>query len=219
MMEQGIVFSFFGGVSQDGFSWAVDFDKVLLELARWLLPIGICLLAEGACMEKWRRIEPLSCCRHGTVKMWWRRKFVRSLLHGISAAAVLFLAAAVADLMGAVGVSGEMGRVFLLWFVHVVSIMALFPVLDLTRFRRLAPAILLLLEGVTFLAGFQSMGTARFMYGMWGMYFQSDWYHGGTGVPVLSSLMLEGALPVLGYLAGGILLEREVFSYGGNDQY
>lgn len=82
-----------------------------------------------------------------------------------------------------------------------------------------APAILLLLEGVTFLAGFQSMGTARFMYGMWGMYFQSDWYYGGTGVPVLSSRMLEGALPVLGYLAGGVLLEREAFSYGGNDQY
>ena len=44
-MDQSTVFQFFGGVSQDGLSWAVDYDKVLYELARWLLPIGICLLA------------------------------------------------------------------------------------------------------------------------------------------------------------------------------
>ena len=55
-MEQSIVLIFFGGVSEDGFSWAVDFEKVLIELTRWLLPIGICLLAEGFCMEKWKKI-------------------------------------------------------------------------------------------------------------------------------------------------------------------
>ena len=57
-MEQGMIFSYFGGVAQE-FDWAIDFDKVLLELARWLLPIGICLLAEGVCMERWRKIESL----------------------------------------------------------------------------------------------------------------------------------------------------------------
>ena len=49
-MEQGIILSYFGGVSHE-FGWAVDFDKVLFELARWLLHIVICLLAEGVCME------------------------------------------------------------------------------------------------------------------------------------------------------------------------
>ena len=56
-MDQSIVFQFFGGVLQDGLSWAVDYDEVLYELARWLLPIGICLLAEGVRLEKWRNME------------------------------------------------------------------------------------------------------------------------------------------------------------------
>ena len=211
-MEQSIILNFFGGVSQDGFDWAVNFDRVLLELARWLVPISICLLAEGVCMEKWRKIEPLSCCRYKTIKMWWRQKFVKSLLDGISAAVVLFIAAIAVDLLGAVDFSGEVWKVFLLWFVHVVSTMSLFLVLDLTRLRRLAPAILLLLEGVTFLAGFQSIRIARFMYGMWGMYFQSKWYYGGTGVSVVASLITEGLLLVLVYLAGGVLLGRTIQS-------
>ena len=210
-MEQGIVFNFFGGVSVE-FDWAINFDKVLLELARWLLPIGICLLAEGICMEKWRKIELLSCCRYETVKMWWRQKYARSLLQGISVASVLFIAAIVADILSAVDFSNEEWKVFLLWFVHIVLIMSIFLVLDLTKFRKYAPAILLLLEGVTFLVGFQSMRAARFMYGMWGMYFQSNWNFGETGVPVVSSLMFEGVLLVLGYLAGGVLLKRMIQS-------
>lgn len=208
-MEQGIVFSYFGGVSE-GFSWAVDFDKVLFELARWLLPIGICLLAEGVCMEKRRKIEPLSCWRYETVKRWWRRKYVGSLLSGISVAAVLFMAAMAADLVSAADLSGAVWRVFFLWFAHIAMILSLFLVLDLTKLRRAAPAILLVLEGVTFLAGFQFMERARFLFGMWGMYFQSGWYSAETGVPAAFSLMMEGILLVIGYLTGGILLKKAI---------
>lgn len=207
-MEQSIFFKLFGGVSQDGFSWMVDFDKVLLELARWLLPIGICLLVEGVCIEKWRKIEPLSRCRYGTVKIWWRQKFWRSLLYGILAAAILLLSAIVFDIINAAGISGEVWKASLLWSAHIMTIMSFFLVLDLTKLRKLAPAIVLLLEGVTFLVGFQSMKTARFMYGMWGMYFQSTWHYSETGVSVLSSLTADGVVMVLGYLAGRVLLER-----------
>lgn len=208
MMEQSIILNYFGGVSQDGFSWMIDFDRVLFELTRWLLPIGICLLAEGVCMEKWKKIEPLSGCRYETVKMWWRQKFFRSLLYGISAAAVLFLTAMAVDILSAVHFSDKVWKVFLLWFTHVITAMAFFIVLDLTRFRRLAPAIILLLEGVTFLAGFQSVRMARFMYGVWGMYFQSNWYYSETGVSVVSSLILQVVLLVVGYLAGEFFLKR-----------
>ncbi|MDE7274488.1 MAG: hypothetical protein K2N95_15785 [Lachnospiraceae bacterium] len=207
-MNQSILFNFFGGVSQDGFSWMVDFDKVLLELARWLLPIGICLLAEGVGIEKWRKIEPLSRCRYGTVKIWWRQKYRKSLLYGIFAAVVLWIAAIAADRINAVDFSDNIWKMFLLWFAHSMTIMSFFLILDLTKLRRLAPAILLLLEGVTFLVGFQSIEAARFMYGMWGMYFQSTWHYSETGVSVLSSLVMEGVLMVLGYLAGQMLLER-----------
>ena len=207
-MEQSTVLNFFGGVSEDGLNWAVNFEKVLIELTRWLLPIGICLLAEGFCMEKWKKIEPLSCCRYETVKIWWRHKFFRNLLYGISMAAVLFLAAIAVDTLRAVNFYGEVWKVFVLWFVHVITIMSFFIILDLTKFRTLAPAILLLLEVVTFLAGFQSIRAARFMYGMWGMYFQSEWYFGEMGVSVVPSLIIQGILLVIGYLIGSLLLER-----------
>lgn len=207
-MDQSIILHFFGGVLQDGSSWGIDFDKVLFELARWLLPIGICLLAEGGCLEKWRKIDSLSCHRYETVKIWWRQKFVKCLLNGIFIAAILFIMAMVIDIVSATGFSNEVWKVLILWLTHIITIMSLFLVLDLTQLRRLAPAILLLLEGFTFLIGFEYARTAQFMYGMWGMYFQSKWYYGETGVSVLPSLITEGVLFVLSYLIGQVLLGR-----------
>lgn len=206
-MDQGMILNFFGGVSQDGLSWRIDFDKVLFELARWLLPIGICLLAEGVCLEKRRKIEPLLCYRYETVKVWWRQKFVKSLLNGIFVAAVLFITAIAVDIMSAAVFSGAVWKVLVLWFSHIMTIISFFLVLDLTNLRQLAPAILLLLEGCTFLVGFKFVRAARFMYGMWGMYFQSQWNFSETGVSVFISLIAEGILLVLSYLTGRILLK------------
>lgn len=207
-MDQSIVFRFFGGVLQDGLSWAIDYDKMLYELARWLLPIGICLLTEGAFLEKWREIERLSCYRHETMKLWWRRKFVRSLIYGISAAAVLFILVMAADIVNIGGIPDEVWKVFVLWIAHMTTILSFLPVMDLSSGRKFAPAILLLLEGFTFLAGFAYQGMAPFMFGMWGMYFQSRWYYGETGVPILTTLITEGILIILSYLAGEIMLKK-----------
>lgn len=208
-MEQSMILNFFGGVAQDGASLAIDFEKVLYELTRWFLPIGVCLLAEGVWLEKWRNIEPLACYRYISMQRWWRWKFVRGLLNGILTAAVLFIAAMAADIVNAGRFPEEGWKVFALWFAHAISIMTFFLVLDLTRIRKFAPAALLLLEGVTFLLGFSNMRTARFMYGMWGMYFQSEWYFGEMGVSVLSSLSMEMALIAFGYLIKGIMWERK----------
>lgn len=207
-MGQSMLLSFFGGVSQDGSGWAVDYEKVLYELVRWLLPIGICLLSEGIWLEKWRKIEPFSCYRYESVRAWWRRKFVRGLGNGVFTAMVLFLAAMAVDMAGGVGIGSEGWRALVLWLPHIVTSLSLFLVLDLGRFKGLAPAILLLMEGFTFLLGFAHMGTARFMYGMWGMYFQSEWHFGGTGVPVLLSLLAEGILLALVYLLGNCILAK-----------
>lgn len=208
-MDQSMILNFFGGVSQDGLSWKTDFELVFFELARWLLPISICLLAEGICLERWRKIEPLLCYRYETVKIWWRQKFVKSLLNGISVAAVLFITVMAVDIICAVKFSDEVWKVLVLWLPHIMTMMSFFLVLDLTKFKRLAPAMLLVFEGFTFLVGFRLPGKARFMFGMWGMYFQSEWHFGETGVLVLSSLMAEGILFVLSYLAGRILLESQ----------
>ena len=53
-----------------------------------------------------------------------------------------------------------------------------------------------------------------------GMYCQSEWYFQDTGVPVLSSLLIEMTLIALVYVAGGIFLERKGkgFSYGRDCQ-
>ena len=206
-MDQGMILIFFGGVSQDGTSWMIDFDKVLFELARWLLPIGICLLTEGVWLEKWRKIEPLSCYRYETVKRWWRQKFVKSLLNGIFVVAFFLVIAMVVDTMSAVSFSDQVWKVLVLWLAHIMTIISFFLVLDLTNLRGLAPTILLLLEGCTFLVGFKFMRAARFMYGMWGMYFQSEWNFSETGVPVFTSLIAEGILLVLSYLSGRGLLK------------
>ncbi|WP_286082812.1 hypothetical protein [Parablautia intestinalis] len=209
-MDQSIVFQFFGGVLQDGLSWAVDYDKVLYELARWLLPIGICLLAEGVRLEKRRNIERLSCYRYEAMRIWWRHKFARSLLYGIASAAVLFLIVVLVDIVNAGGILDEIWKVFVLWIAHMTTILSFLLLLDLSGLGKFAPAILILLEGCTFLAGVASMRTARFMFGMWGMYFQSKWYFGEGGVSVLPSLITEGGLIMLAYLSGGILLKKAV---------
>ncbi|RKI89660.1 hypothetical protein D7V94_16965 [Parablautia intestinalis] len=209
-MDQSIVFQFFGGVLQDGLSWAVDYDKVLYELARWLLPIGICLLAEGVRLEKRRNIERLSCYRYEAMRIWWRHKFARSLLYGIASAAVLFLIVVLVDIVNAGGIHDEIWKVFVLWIAHMTTILSFLLLLDLSGLGKFAPAILILLEGCTFLAGVASMRTARFMFGMWGMYFQSKWYFGEGGVSVLPSLITEGGLIMLAYLSGGILLKKAV---------
>ena len=98
-MEQSMVLKFFGGVSQDASSLAVDFEKVLRELAAWLLPIGVCLLAEGLRLEKWRKIETLASYRYVTVKKWWRRKFAGIMRNGVLTAAVMFIMAMAADIV------------------------------------------------------------------------------------------------------------------------
>lgn len=206
-MGESVFLNFFGGVSQNGLSWRIDFELVLFELARWLLPIGVCLLAEGVWLEKWRKIEPLSRYRYETVKIWWRQKFLKNLLNGISVAAVLLIAAIAADIMSAVRFSDEVWKVLVLWLPHIVTIMSFFLVLDLTELKRLAPAILLVVEGFTFLVGFRFPGMSPFMYGMWGMYFQSQWYFVEMGILVLPSLLAEGILLVFSYLIGRILIK------------
>ena len=122
----------------------------------------------------------------------------------------MFITAIAADVVNLGELSEEKWKMFLLWSIHLIMTMIFFLVLDLTRFRKLAPAVLLLLEGITFLAGFSNMRIAQFMYGMWGMYFQSKWYFGETGVSVLLSLLTEMALIALVYLAGRIFLERKI---------
>lgn len=64
----------------------------------------------------------------------------------------------------------EIAVIFALRTVHAMSLSALFLLLETLEIKKIVPAVILLLEGFTFLSGFQFRKSARFMIGVWGMY-------------------------------------------------
>ncbi len=203
----GTVFRYFGGVQVD-MDFGIDYEKLLLELIHWLLPLTVCLLAEGVWLERRSRMESLARYRYGTDKRWWRVKFLRGLRFGISVGAILFCTAAAADMMSPRGIYTETRRAFLMWFFHFMTMLSLFMVLDLAGVKGQAPGALLLLEGLSFLAGILIGRFSMWTYGRWGMYFQSEWFDKRTGLPVSVILAVEAFMVALSYGAGRILLKK-----------
>ena len=202
-----MVLRYFGGVQVD-MDFGIDYDKLFLGLIRWLLPLTVCLLAEGIWLEKRSRMELLARFRYGTEKRWWTAKFFRGVRFGMTAGAILFCVAAAADGVSPGGVSPEIWKILLLWCGHLISMLSLFMLLELMGLKGPAPGVLLLLEGLSFLGSILLGRLAIWMYGRWGMYFQSAWYDRETGVPVLGVLAAEGLLAAGSYGAGRILLKR-----------
>lgn len=207
MRMWGTVFRYFGGVQVD-MDFGLDYDKLFLGLVRWLLPLTVCLLAEGAWMERRSRMELLARFRYGTDKRWWRVKFLRGFRFGMTVGAILFCIALAADGLSPAGISQKTGRVFLLWLLHFATMLSLFMALELMGLKGPAPGALLLLEGVSFLTGILSGRLSVWMYGRWGMYFQSAWFDRKTGVPVFIAFAAEGFLVAVSYGAGRIFLKR-----------
>lgn len=200
-MKESVFIQFFGGVP---FCDVADAFP-LIPFGRWLLPVSICLLAAGYYAERNRRWELLSAYRYGTAKSWWRKRFGKGILGGVLTAALLMLFFIVWDMiMGkSFGVLGEqMIKISILWLFHIISMYALFLLLDLFGARRVVPAALLLFEGVTFVMAFWMKETADMAYGMWGMYFRSGWYIGGQGFRVRRVLTLECLILAVCYYGG-----------------
>ncbi len=207
MRMWGTVLDYFGGVQVD-MDFGLDYDKLFLGLVRWLLPLTVCLLTEGIWLERKSRIETLARFRYGTDKRWWRVKFFRGFRLGMAVGTILFCIALASDGLSPAGISPETGRVFLLWLLHFATMLSFFIMLDLMGLKGAAPGALLLLEGVSFLAGILAGRLSMWMYGRWGMYFQSAWFDRETGVPVLIAIAAEGILVAASYAAGGSFLKR-----------
>lgn len=161
----------FAGVPSD------SFDVIpLTAFGRWLLVVGIFLLALGFYAERDGKVKMLSLYRYGTVSGWWKRRFGKGVVSGIKAAAALPLSVLVWDMVrgNLFLLSAELViKIGVLWLFHSVSMAALFTLLDLFSLRRFTPGALLLLEGVTFIIGCRVRAVSHAMYGMWGMYLQS----------------------------------------------
>ena len=206
MKTCGTVIRYFGGVQVER-SFGTDYEKIFLGLIRWLLPLTVCLLAAGIWLERRNKMELLARYRYGTDTRWWRVRFFRGIRFGIGEGAILFCIALAADGISPEGISPETGRVFLLWFAHFMTMLSFLMTLELMGMKGQATGALLLLEGFSFLAGILLVRLSAWMYGSWGMYFQSAWYDRETGVPVWGVLVAEGVLAAVSYGAGRFFLK------------
>lgn len=205
-MGRTIFWQFFAGIPME------EMDIIpVVPLGKWMLPIGIFLLIAGSRMEKIRCNETLVCYRYGSRKRWWKNHFWKGIFYGILMAVVMLFVTAVLDMIF-FPQENKLPGLFLaggLWILHITSMLALFLWMDLQKIRRVIPAALLLLEGVTFLIGFRIRKIASAMFGMWGMYVQSSLYDKTYGFPTGGIIAIEVLLIAAGWLCGRIVLQRQ----------
>lgn len=184
----------------------------LIPLGCWFFPIGIYLLMIGSYLGMDRKNRHFVMIRYGRIQKWWKNYFVKNMLYGgLATVALLFLGEMI-ELLVSKHLSGDLKEVFgifVLWTVHGMMFLALFLILETTNVRKMVPSILLLLEGMTFLYGYRNKMTARFMFGTWGMYVQSDFYDHTYGFPIVCVIAVQ-VLCIAGcYLLGNYMLKRK----------
>lgn len=204
-MGMSLFFQLFAGVPMD------EMDTFpLVPLGRWLFPIGIYLLVIGFRLGMDKQNRRFVIVRCGRIQKWWRHYFLRNLLNGVIAAVSLLTLFQVIDLfafqMFAVN-RKELSAIFVLWTVHAMTLTSLFLFLDIFNMKKMIPAGLLLFEGLTFLSGFHFRNSARFMFGVWGMYVQSNLYEDTYGFSMISVMVVQGAIIMVCYWLGGYLLK------------
>lgn len=182
----------------------------LVPLGCWLFPIGIYLLMVGFRFGMDRQNGRFVIVRYGRVQKWWKHYFLRSLRNGVFAAVRLLALFKMVDLLALQKLAGnrkETAAIFVLWTVHAMALSALFLLLETLKVKKLIPAGLLLLEGLTFLSGYRFRKSARFMFGAWGMYVQSNLYEGVHGFSVISVMSAQAAIVMACYWLGSYLLK------------
>lgn len=205
-MLESVFIRIFAGVSKD-YVGAIP----LIPFGQWLLTIGIFLLLVGFRAERNRKAGILTLYRHRTVLNWWKRHFKKRVASSIWTAILLLLIVLNCDIaMGnSFALSMELAlKISVLWLFHVISIAALFTLLDLFSFRRFVPAVLLLFEGLTFIIGYGIRGVSHVMYGMWGMYLQSSWCETG-GFLAGAAITAEVILLIASFFIGQEYLKKE----------
>ena len=179
----------------------------LVPLGCWLFPIGIFLLIIGFRLGMDKQNQRFVIVRCGWIQKWWKHYFLRNLLNGIFAA--LFNIIDLLVLQMFTGNLKEISAIFVLWTVHAMTLSALFLFMETLRIKKLIPAVILLLEGLTFLSGFQFRKSARFMFGVWGMYVQSNLHESMYGFSIISVMIVQVTIIMICYWLGSYLLKEK----------
>lgn len=182
----------------------------LIPLGCWLFPIGIYLLLIGFRLGRNKQNRRFVMIRYGWIQKWWKHYFFRNLLDGVFAAVSLLALFKIIDLFALQMFAGslkEILAIFVLWAVHAMTLSVLFLFLETLRIKEMVPAVILLLEGLTFLSGFRFKESARFMFGSWGMYVQSNLYGGMYGFSMISVIIVQAAIIIACYWLGRYFLK------------
>lgn len=201
-----LFFQFFAGVPMN------ETDAFpLIPLGRWLFPIGIYLLIMSFWFGTDRQNRRFVLVRYGRIQRWWRHYFLGSLHNGVFAAVCLPALFWIIDLPALQRFDGnrkEISAIFVLWTVHAVTLSALFLLLESLNVKKAIPSVILLFEGFTFLGGFYFRRYARFLFGMWGMYVQSNLYEEMYGFSVRNVMIAQGMIIMACYLLGSHWLRK-----------
>lgn len=182
----------------------------LVPLGCWLFPIGIYLLIIGFRLGRDKQNRCFVIVRWGWIRKWWKHFFLKNLLNGVFAAVSLLTLFKMIDLFALHMFTGnlkEISVIFILWTVHAMTLSALFLLLHTLSMKKMIPAGLLLLEGLTFLSGFHFRKSARFMFGVWGMYVQSNLYKDMYGFSIISVMIVQVTIIIVCYWLGSYLLK------------
>ena len=204
-MGMSLFFRLFAGVPMD------ETDTFpLIPLGCWLFPIGIYVLIIGFLLGMDKQNRHFVIVRYGWIQKWWKHYFLRNLLSGIVAAVSLLALCNMVDLLALRMFAGnlkEIAAIVVLWTVHAMTLSALFLFMETLRIKKWIPAVLLLLEGFTFLGGFQFKKSARFMFGVWGMYVQSNLQESMYGFSMISVMIVQSTIIMVCYRLGSYLLQ------------
>ena len=209
-MERGFVYEYLAGVDFPGYGDFYGSVIPMIPLGRWQMGLAVILCITGICLSRRRQISVLEMVRFGGRKGWWNAQFRKLLLVGASACFCYGFCMKGMDLL--FRLPGERGTeellIFLLWSVHMMTMMSIFCLSDLTAFRHLIPAALFVTEVSTFTVGFYHWHLSKFMFGNWGMYVWSNRVKKDYGFSPGVVMLLECVMLMAVRKIGGILLEK-----------
>ena len=104
--------------------------------------------------------------------------------------------------------AAEGALILVLWLVHMEVLVSLLCLLDITELRGIAPALLSLIELLTFSVGFFNWWLAKFMFGNWGMYVQSNKVETEYGFSPAVVIILECVLIMTVWKSGTVLIKQ-----------
>ncbi len=183
----------------------------LLPLGRWLFGMAVILFSAGVWLGGRRNIATFEIVRFGSRKRWWDFRFWTLFL--AAAAGCFCYEFCIRGLDFLMGIRKPEGMeellILLLWQVHIVTMVSIFCLLDITAIWKTAPTMLFMTEVSTFVIGIFCRKLSRFMFGNWGMYMQSNAVDAVDGFSPAAVLIMEYVMIAAAWRIGAMALGRK----------